>query len=225
MRIKHYGIFHNNLNTLNWESLRNSEVEKPYYLPYTKEDYLSIVETDKPSCITQLILQEINKSGFKKIFSIGSGVGYQEYQLKKFSELKIVVSDYNSSILRLKEFNIFDDALIIDALKDPLPIDESWAVLFPRIDTEFDDNQLRKLIEQCHNKGVDYIYFIPTTLLSLRIILGELKTILISIIKRKKPIFCGYIRSLSSHKKIWNPYYKLSIKPKNNKLIFFLHSK
>ena len=225
MRIKHFGIFKNKMETLHWESLRNDKTEGPYYLPYNKKEYLSKVNTDEPSDTTQIILQEVENVGLKKIFSIGSGIASQEYQLKKFSNYSVVVTDYNSSVLRLNQFKIFDDALILDAFQDPLPVDESWAVLFSRIDTEFDDNQLSKLFAKCHKSGIKHICFIPAELLSSRIIIAEIKTLLISIIKRKHKVFCGYARSMSSFKKIWDPYYKLSKKYKTDKQIFFLQSK
>ncbi|MDQ2862795.1 MAG: hypothetical protein M3R50_03925 [Bacteroidota bacterium] len=225
MKIKHFGIFKNNMNILNWEELRNNEAEKPYYLPYDKEKYLLQVDTNEPSRSTQVILKEIEIAGLNKIYSIGSGIASQEYQLKKFSDHSVVVSDYNSSILRLKKFEIFNDALMLDAFTDPLPVDKNWMVIFPRIDTEFDDNQLSKLFAKCHNSGIKHICFIPAELLSSRIIIAEIKTLLISIIKRKHKVFCGYARSMSSFKKIWSPYYKLSRKYKKDKQIFFLQSK
>jgi hypothetical protein len=224
MKIKHFGIFHNKMNTLDWESLRNDETEKPYYLPYNKEAYLSKVESDDLSS-TKIILQEIEKTGLKKIFSIGSGIASQEYQLKKISDYLVVVTDYNSSVLRLKQFEVFDEVLILDAIQDPFPVDESWVILFPRIDTEFDDHQLSKLFAKCHSSGVIHICFIPAELLSLRIIIAEIKTLLISIIKNKSRIFCGYARSMKSFKEIWGPYYQLSKQYKTDRQIFFLHAK
>lgn len=145
--------------------------------------------------------------------------------MKKFSDFLVVVSDYKSSVIRLKQFEIFDDAITLDALNDPLPVNESWIVIFPRIDTEFDDNQLGKLFEKCHSSGVKYICFIPAELLSLRIIIAEIKILLISIIKRKPRLFCGYARSLSYFKKIWYPYYSISKKYYKNNQVFFLESK
>lgn len=225
MRIKHFGIFQNKMDTLNWESLRNDATEEPYFLPYKKEDYLLKVDTDKPSESTQIILREIEKTGLKKIFAIGSGIGAQEYQLKKFSDYSVVVTDYNSSVLRLKQFELFDDALILDAFKDPLPVDGSWIILFHRIDTEFDDSQLSKLFAKCYNAEIRDICFVPGELLNVRIIIAEIKTFLISIIKRKPRVFCGYARSMKSFMKIWDPWYKLSKKYKTDKSIYFLHTK
>lgn len=222
MRIKHFALFKNEMETLNWEKLRNDEREGPYYLPYRKEDYLLKVDTVAPSGLTQIILQEIKKTGLTRLFSLGSGIASQEYQLKKFSDYCVVVTDDNTSVLRLKPFEIFDDVVLLDAFKDSLPIGENWIILFPRIDTEFDDHQLKILFKKCYIAGVKHIIFIPAELLSSRIVIAEIKTLLMSIIKRKHKVFCGYARSMSSFKKIWDPYYRLS---KKYKTVFFLHSK
>ncbi|MFS8083534.1 MAG: hypothetical protein ACMG51_08790 [Ginsengibacter sp.] len=225
MRIKHFGIFKNKLKDLNWESLRNDEGEEHYYLPFKKEDFLFKVDVSEPSNMTKTILMEIKKLGLNKVFSIGSGISSQEYQLKKFSDCKVVVTDYNSSVLRLKQFEIFDGALLLDAFKNPLPVDKSWLVLFPRIDTEFDDFQLNKLFAKCHSAGVASICFIPAELLSFRILIAEIKTLLLSTYRRKPRVFCGYARSLGSFRKIWEPYYSVSNKFKVDKQIFFLRAK
>jgi hypothetical protein len=225
VKIKHFSIFKNKMEILDWESLRNDETEKPYFLPYTKKNYLLKVDTNEPTYLTQIILKETEKTGLKKLFSIGSGIAFQEYQLKKFSDYSVVVSDYNSSVLRLKEFEVFDDVLLLDAFKDPIPVDQNCILLIPRIDTEFDDHQLSELFGKCSNLGIRYIFFIPAELLSFRIIMAEIKVFIISLIKRKNRIFCGYARSMSSFKKIWGPYYKLSRKYKNGQQLFFLLSK
>ena len=89
MKIKHYALFNNGMKTLNWEDLRNSEIDKPYFLPYKKEDYLLKVQVNEPSNLIKTIIKELENTGLKKVFSIGSGIAYQEYQLKKFSDLKV----------------------------------------------------------------------------------------------------------------------------------------
>lgn len=218
MKIKHYGYFRNPMNVLNWEVLRNDETEQPYYLPFKKDEYLKKVDVMEPSYVTQKIIDELKQRGLSKVFSIGSGIASLEYQLKKFSDLIIAVSDYNSTVLRLKEFGVFDDVFIIDALKEDIPVDDNWVVLFPRIDTEFEDHQLEELFKKCSLAGVRYICFVPAELLSFKKILGEIKVLILSLLKRKPRVFCGYVRSFNSFVSIWGKYYK-SIKREKNIII------
>ena len=222
MKIKHYAYFNNTMKTLNWKGLRDSESDPAYYIPHDKEDYLLKVNVKEPSKLTELILKELENKKLKKIFSIGSGIAFIEYQLKKFSNSSVVVSDFNSTVLRLKKFEVFDDALILNALKDPLPVDNSFSVLFPRIDTEFDDNQFQKIFEKCHDSGVKHICFIPGELLTVRVVLAEIKALIMSLILRKPRVFCGYARSMSHFIKIWRPYYRVY---KTDNKIYFLEKK
>lgn len=220
MKIRHFGIFRNNDDTLNWEKLRNDKDETPYFLPYTKEEYFRKVERDKPTPVAVAILNEIKNSGLQKVFSLGSGIAFMEFQLKKFSENVVVVSDNNPSVLRIKQFSIFDDAIILDALADPLPIDKNWIVIFPRIDTEFNDDQFRDIFHKCHSVGIKNIIFIPAGLLSIRILIAELKIRLLSLVKSRPLVFCGYARSMGTFRKIWGTYYKLTKSSKGHQVLF-----
>lgn len=110
LKMKHFGLFYNNQNDINWSDLRNNKNLLDYYLPYSKIDYISKVHIEEPSEIAKhiIFLNKTNKLNF--LLSIGSGISALEYQIKKFSKISIVVTDNNDSILRLKDFNIFDNA-------------------------------------------------------------------------------------------------------------------
>lgn len=226
MKIKHYSLFHAPIKSLSkaedWDALRSDDLETSYFLPRTLQEYLSKVDTDSPSLTTRIIIKKAESLNLSKVFSIGSGVAQQEYELKKFSNLSVIVSDYSNSILRLKGFNIFDECLVLDLLKDPIPIDNSFLLLFPRIDTEFDNHELKNLFSICHRSGVGEICFIPAQLLNFRIILAEIKFFLISLITRKKRIFCGYSRTKKEFVNLFQDYYKLDEEFEAEKYFMFL---
>lgn len=69
-----------------------------------------------------------------------------------------------------------------------MPISSDFCVLMCRIDTEFDDNDLMTLFNKFHNKGVEYIYFVPAELISIKILLVELKVLFLSKLFNKKNI-------------------------------------
>lgn len=212
MKIKHHAIFNNSLHTLDWESLRNDEKESPYFLPYTLKEYLGKVDVAEPSNFTITIIAEMKKLGLNKLFSIGCGIASQEYQVKKFSDLFVTVSDYNATVFRLKKFNIFQECIQLDAFKDKLPVDESYMMFFHRIDTEFDDQQLKTIFIKCHEAGIRYICFVPAELLSFKIFISEVKTMILSFVRKKPMVFCGYARSKGLFKNIWGKHYKLNKK-------------
>jgi hypothetical protein len=209
MKIKHYSVFDTNVEILNWENLRNNLYEHAYFLPNTKEDYISKADKYNSKQLPIQIIEYCNLNNIKKIFSIGSGIALLEYQIKKNSDLQVVVSDFNDSIYRIKEFRIFDDALKIDILKDELSFDQKTLLLFPRIDTEFTDNELSYIFSKVSSYAVNNIIFIPAELLTLKTFLVEIKVLFISFFKNKKRVFCGYARSFNRFKKIINKYYNL----------------
>jgi len=225
MKLKHYSLFKTPIKSLttaeDWDSLRNDQSDD-YFLPYSLTEYLKKVDVPYPSKTTEIIIDKTNSKKLSKVFSIGSGVAQLEYQLKKFSTLYITVSDYNKSILRLKEFNIFDECLLVDILNDPFPADSTFLLLFPRIDTEFEDQQLKDLFRKCYQAGVSEICFIPAQLLSIRIVLAEIKFYLISLLTSKKRVFCGYSRSKGEFLNLFKDHYRLDEEFKAEKYFMFL---
>jgi hypothetical protein len=207
MKIKHYSIFKDPIEDLNWELLRNNPNETSYYIPDNKIKYLKIVDVDKPSKFIEKIIAFCYKNNITNVFSIGSGIAGLEFQLKKFSKLKVIISDNNESIFRIKNFDCFDQVIKLDAFNDSYPVDSNTLVLFPRIDTEFTDDSLKIIFQKCYESHVKHILFIPAELLSIKIFLAELKVLLISLIKSKKRIFCGYARTYNSFKNLWSAYY------------------
>ncbi len=207
MKIKHYSIFKNEFEYLNWEALRNNPNERAYYIPDNKSNYLQLVDLKEKSSYIENIISFCNKNNLTKIFSIGSGIASLEFQLKKFSNLKVIISDNNESIFKIKSFDVFDEVLKLDAFTDEFPVDSNTLLIFPRIDTEFSDVDLTFIFKKCHESGVKYILFIPAEMLNIKILLAEFKIFLISLLKSKKRIFCGYARTYNTFKKLWSNYY------------------
>lgn len=222
MRIKHHSIFKSKIKSLDWEFLRNQKDEAAYYLPNRLQDYLKKYDSEEPSVEAFEIINDINSNKVTKVFSIGSGIAALEYQIKKFSNIFVLISDFNNSILRLKEFNLFDEVVVFNILKQNLPIDESWYVIMPRIDTEFSDEQLMNIFHKQYECGVNNICFIPAEYLSIKTIITELKIFLYAVIRGEKRVFCGYARSLSTFKKLWAPFFfvRKYVKTKSRHLIF-----
>jgi hypothetical protein len=194
---------------INWNELRDEELELPYCLPNSRDKYLVKVNAEQVSVAVLTMIEQIQKLGYTKILSLGSGIAQTEFHIKENSNLEVIVSDNTNSIVRLKTYNIFHDALLIDIVKDDFPADEKTLVLLHRIDTEFDDTDLKLIFDKLRKVGVKHICFVPTNPFAFKILLIEFKIFVLSIIKFKKRTFCGYSRSKSSLVRLWNKSYEL----------------
>lgn len=224
MKIRHYSTFNNTNNELVWEQLRNDETEKHYFIPFTKDEYLRKVDTKNISDTARIVINEVKKVGVKKIFSIGSGIAAVEYQIQKNSAIAVTVSDYNKSVLRLKEFELFEDAIMFDAFSDALPLTKDYVMLFPRIDTEFNNIQLEALFKRCSEAEVKYLIFIPANIITYKGLLAELKIFVYCLVKKRPRVFCGYMRSRNEFRKLWTKYYKLTKAYKDGQELYMLET-
>jgi hypothetical protein len=119
MKIKHYCIYNIHSNkVIDWNTIRDEELELLYCLPNTRDKYLLKVNAEKPSENVLSMVKQIQSLGYPKILSLVSGIAQTVYYINENSNLEIVVSDNTNSIFRLKSYNIFHDALLIDIVKD-----------------------------------------------------------------------------------------------------------
>lgn len=227
MKIRHYSLF-KNLHSANidWDFLRDSMEEEDYFIPFNRDAYVASIATEYPSKEkwSKIILQFCRENALKRIVSIGSGRCALEYALKIDSDLQIEVSDTSESINRIASFHIFDGAYQLNLLEDTERFfDETTLILLSRIDTEFEDEDLRRLFDLLHEKGAKYVCFIPAELLTTRILLAEMKIKIISFIRNQKPVFCGYARTKSEYRKAWKQHFSEDLRG-GKEDIFFLNA-
>ena len=224
MKLKHYSIFNKYKESkINWNYLRDNKNEKDYFIPLNEEDFLKIFESEKYLQIIDSTKKYIDKFKIDRIISIGSGRSSLEYQLKLKTGVYTVISDITESILRLKKLDFFDEILLIDFKKKfELKLSSSTMVLLSRIDTELSDNQIKNLFKNLNHQKVKYILFIPAQLLSIKSILVQFYIILKSVIQKKPLVDCGYSRSRSSFRKLWEEFYDIHINY-NYKYLFLIN--
>jgi hypothetical protein len=221
MKINHYSIFTELASdNIDWNHLRDSNVEAPYFIPFEKKDYLALIENLDFSFYIDSIKKYCKDNNIRRIISIGAGRCGLEYHLKNNTNLEVIVTDTTDSILRIKEFNVFNDAYQLNLLEntDKFNIDSNTLILLSRIDTEFNDDNFKLLFDVLQSKNVKYICLIPAELLSFKIIIAEFKIFLISILKNKKRVFCGFARSKSEFRKAWMKHYKERSSTSSNKI-------
>jgi hypothetical protein len=227
MKIRHYSLFDSlHSGNIDWDLLRDSATEQAYYIPFSREEYLGVIEKhNAKEHLVSGIIEFCKKFHINKIVSIGSGRCVLEYYLKKRSDFIVTVTDTSASINRIAEFGIFDAALQVNLLESQeMRFDDATLVLLGRIDTEFEDEGLKQLFSVLRQRGAGYLGFIPAELLTFRIFLAEIKILLTSIITGKKRIFCGYARTKDEFRSAWNKFYTELIQFGHNDL-FFLKAK
>lgn len=223
MKFSHFALFDGqNTDRLNWDVLRDQCNESAYYIPFSKSAYIDSVININTGDIGSRIIQYCQKNGLSSIISLGAGRCYLEYHIKMNSNLKVIVTDLSSSILRIKEFEIFDEVYQIDMLNEKILANGNHTlILLSRIDTELEDHEFANLFKILHLKKVKHICLIPAELLNAKIALAEIKIAIKSFISKKRRTFCGYIRTRKEFIKHWSPYYSLQ-KLYSNSTLFFL---
>ena len=206
MKIKHHSIFKNfEYKTINWNTLREDQMEPHYYLPKEKKDYVKLCNLNENKILIDSILKILDKKKIKKIFSLGSGRACLEFHLSKHKDVSI--SDLSKSILNLKKFNLFKKVFHLDIFDALEKIESQQIVLLGRIDTEFDDKQLKLLINKIHIKQ-NLILFIPAQKLTIFSFLMEIYLRIKAMFLFKKLVFCGYSRTYKHFERIWSDNYK-----------------
>ena len=141
------------------------------------------------------------------------------------SNITITVTDVSESILRIKEFNVFDDAYQLNLIDNQIDhFDKSTLVLLCRIDTEFDDTDFQKLFYSLFQNGACQICFIPAELLTIKTFLIEIKLYFLTLFSKRKRVFCGYARTKSEYLSHWKSYFENS-GAFSRKEIFYLKRK
>ena len=208
MRIRHYAQFHSTVRELDWDELRNNASEPGFHVPCDRESYMERVEACAPVRLASAIASFMHEHEIESVFSIGTGIGALEYQLKGSVD-RVIVTDITESIDRLGSFELFDDAFRFDILRDPFPESNMDMVLLPRIDTEFTDHQFRAVFTRLRNHEVEYICLVPTSFLDLRMILLEGRVWLRGLASAKRPVFCGYLRDFRGLEQGWKGPYRV----------------
>lgn len=222
MKIPHYTLIDNHVaQKIDWNFIRDNPKEPSYFIPFNSKEYIESVELHAKNSFYAEILDYCKKQKITTILSLGSGRCILEYVIKTNSDAKVIVSDKSNSINRIRDFQIFDDALQIDYLTESKIdfVDENTMVLLSRIDTEYNDEDFKELFAKFARNNINHICFIPAELLDWKIFLIETKIFLKSLITNKKRIFCGYARTKSEFLK--NGKTTIVYLPKLNKNNFF----
>jgi hypothetical protein len=222
MKVKHYAIFKNTLQSLSnpeaWHTIRTDPAETAYYVPDSYEDRSSS-ENDTGIFLVNMLESDNTHA----LYSIGSGVARLEVYLKRqLPNMNVTVSDYNDSILKIKETGIFDDCQKFNVLADNCSHLQGKTILMNHLDTEFSDDNFRYMFSTFNDVGIKKLIFIPTQFLTIKTILVELKIFITALVRRKKRTYCGIVRSKNEYTSMFERFFDIELLYIGKKPIFVL---
>lgn len=219
MKIKHYYFFDEKdsdkkqfeeLNASNWDILRTNKRGGSFAVEREISDY----ERNCNSCLeykeaAKIICKLLNDYGLKRrIVSLGCGKGIIEWHIKKLMpELYVKCTDYTSESLKLLEkvFIACDEFGIFDMLEkdDYKKLEQDDIMLMYRVSTEFSIYQWKAIFDKLHQRGIEYIVFVPAEILTLQIAINEKKVQFCNWLKHRKNTFSGWMYSKNEYVKIF----------------------
>lgn len=220
MKIKHYYAFEekdsgqkhlDELNASNWDILRTNKEASPFAIEREISDY----ERNCNSCLeykeaAKIICKLLNDYQLKKrIVSLGCGKGIIEWHIKQLiPEVYMKCTDYTRESMKLlekvftscNEFGIFD-MLNKDNYKH---LEQNDILLMYRVSTEFSIDQWKAIFDYLYQEGgTEYVIFVPTEILTLRIAINEKKVQFYNWLKHRKNTFSGWMYSKKEYVKIF----------------------
>jgi hypothetical protein len=220
---KHYFYFgdrlskkmdQNRLDQSNWEILRNDNVDGPFALEKSKEQYeencrksVSYRET------AEVIAAKLKEKQCGKIVSCGVGKGILEWHLKELLPSCIVkCTDYTSeAIEKLKTvFEKCDEAMCFDMCNGDYSIfkDCDYLIMY-RVSTEFDMPTWKKIFAEMKKAGIKRVIYVPTELATYRQIRNGTWQHIKNKIRKRKDTFCGWLYSVDEFDRMWDGMYTI----------------
>jgi hypothetical protein len=229
MKLKHYSFFNSGVKAINtrdnWDSVRLDESEPDYYIPTTIDAYEQLPSVANSKPLAKWMANQMALVHSNVMYSIGCGVAYVEYNVKKTAGIRVVVSDFTPSVMRLQALQVFDEVVELDITNQDPAISPGTVVYLGRIDTELTDAQLEQIFARLHRLKVQHICMVPAQLLTPKAAIIEAYIFLKSILQRRPGTFCGYNRSLGLFRKLAARYFQLTFHMIEGKPVFWLYKK
>ena len=235
MRIKHYYYFGNTvqkelngniLNENNWDVLR-MQGDKAFALENDIREYeRNCQQAIEYKEAAKKLVKILKKNNINRVVSLGVGKGILEWHIKnQMPEVYMICTDYaTEGIEQLKKvFPKCDEILRYDMLKGDYSVWENTLVLMYRISTEFTKREWMDVFFRMHKGGIKRIIFVPTELLTLKIMIKEIGRHFFNRFCGRKDIMCGWMYSRKEFLDIFQEYdIDEEYNERANKVIFSL---
>jgi hypothetical protein len=216
--IKHYYAFRNTMVDLGdsllspqaWDLVRTHDEESPFYLPSSRHKWVEKCRQQADVIIrARDILRIFIDLGARRVFSVGVGCGWLEYNIKTLSDALILVcGDYApATVAILKTIaSEFDDIIQFDISASEWP-DGYDIFLLHRVDMDISNESWGSVFERMSRSDARYVLFVPCGLLTLKTLAIELAMRARAVALRNRTVFSGYLRTRETFRAFWQPYY------------------
>lgn len=215
MKIKHYYFFEETqskmsgrkINAQNWDILRCDNNKSPFAIEKTIEEYEEncriSFEYEKAATI---LCKLISSFGNNTMVSLGCGKGILEWHIKKkLPDLYIECTDYAEKSVKLLRsvFTECNNISVFDMINGDYKKWKGATVLIYRVSTEFTSKEWKVIFNKMYEAGIENVIFVPTELLTFRIIYGEKLRMFMNFLKGNPTTFCGWMYSKSEFLKMF----------------------
>lgn len=242
MRCKHYFYFDSCIYPIKtsdmidqntWNQLRVKTNDNPFAIENSKEQYeincMSENNKNYSTCADYLCML-FDNNHINNVVSLGVGKGILEWHLKnKRPQMRLTATDYTKDALdRLKKVSgICDDYFLFDFKTGDYSLLKPYdCVVFYRLSTELDCESWKNTFKRMREKGIRQIVFVPTELLTLKMLIQEKRGHFERFCRGQKDMFCGWMYSENEFKLMWSDYYYIEQeKDLSDTKVFFLKIK
>jgi hypothetical protein len=195
-----------------WDALRTSGADPSFGTPATLPDWESQCSqaflVERGAAIAEIAARE----GAGAIVSLGVGGACVEYQIHLANPaLSLHLSDFApETVHRLEQ--LFPEAAsvsVLDVLHDELPRVPEAMVLLHRIDTEFTDDQLRRIFARVREAGYRLVLVAPTGYLTARELMVEAGRRVATGTRLRRATAAGHVRTRAVYDTFWHGLYEV----------------
>ena len=195
-----------------WDALRTSGAEPSFGIPAARSDWESQCSqaflVERGAAIAEIAAGQ----GARGIVSLGVGGACIEYQIHLANpDLSLYLSDFAPETVRRLE-QLFTEAAsvsVLDVLRDELPSVSEAMTLLHRIDTEFTDEQLRRIFVRLREAGHPLVLVAPTGYLTARELVVEAGRRVATGTRLRRATAAGHVRTRAVYETYWRGLYEV----------------
>jgi hypothetical protein len=195
-----------------WDALRTGGAEPSFGIPASRSEWEAQCSQTFLAERGAAIAEIAARQGARAIVSLGVGGACIEYQVHRANPgLSLHLSDFAPETVRRLE-GLFPEAAsvsVLDVLRDELPGVPGAMVLLHRIDTEFTDDELRRIFARLREAGYRLVLVAPTGYLTARELVVEAGRRVATGTRVRRATSAGHVRTRAVYDTYWRGLYEV----------------